>query len=65
MSTNCMFPYIKYQKNKSHLSWGQTHGEEFKTPIYELAQIRKELMLAKNHRLKSKISELDLDLFEI
>lgn len=65
MNTNCMFPYIKYQKNKSHLDWGQSHGEEFKTAINELAQIRKELMLAKNPRLKSKLTELALEQFEI
>ncbi len=65
MNTNCMFPYIQYQKNKSHLNWGESHGEEFKIAIKELAQIRKDLMLAKNPKLKSKLTELALEQYEI
>jgi isopenicillin-N N-acyltransferase-like protein len=34
------------------------HGEEYKKPIKELAQIRRELMLAKNPRLLKKLDEL-------
>lgn len=65
MTTNCMFPYIKYQKNKNNLFWGQSHGEEFKIPIKELALIRKELMLAKNPKLSLRLSELASEQFEI
>jgi isopenicillin-N N-acyltransferase-like protein len=60
MSTNCMFPYIQYQKSKSSKEWGLSHGEEFKTAIKELAEIRKGLMLAKNPALAKKLDELAL-----
>jgi len=51
------FPYIQYPKGKSHKEWGILHGEQFRDPIKELCQIRKELMLKKNPALR-----LDLDL---
>lgn len=60
MTTNCMFPYLQYEKNRTHRAWGQTHGEQFKIPIQELAAIRRELMLAKNPRLLKTLDELAL-----
>lgn len=58
MSTNCQFPYIKYQHGKSSKEWGLSHGEEYKVAIKELASIRKGLMLAKNPALSKKLDEL-------
>jgi isopenicillin-N N-acyltransferase-like protein len=60
-----MFPYIKYQNGKSSFEWGQSHGEEFKVAIKELADIRRQLMLAKNPALVKKLDELALAQFEI
>lgn len=60
MSTNCMFPYIQYPKGKLYKEWGLSHGEEFKTAIRELAEIRRSLMLAKNPALTKKLDELAL-----
>ncbi len=51
------FPLIKYE-GSSPLAWGQMHGETFRTGIRELAKIRRELMLAKNPLLASKLEEL-------
>jgi isopenicillin-N N-acyltransferase-like protein len=64
MSTNCQFPLIKYQPGKSNYDWGLAHGEAFKAPIKELAEIRKKLMLAKNPALKNKLDELALEQFQ-
>lgn len=63
MSTNCHFPLITYQAGKTNFEWGLTHGEAFKTPIQELAEIRRNLMLAKNPALKKKLDELALEQF--
>jgi isopenicillin-N N-acyltransferase-like protein len=60
-----MFPYLRYDKNKTHLEWGQSHGEEFKTAIKELASIRRDLMLAKNPKLLTKLDELALAQWKI
>ena len=57
MSTDQGFPIIKYSGN-SPLEWGRMHGEMFRDAIKELAQIRRELMLAKSPRLASKLEEL-------
>lgn len=65
MSTNCQFPYIKYQSGKSSKEWGLSHGEEYKTAIKELAEIRRGLMLAKNPALHRKLDELALEQFEL
>ncbi len=51
------FPLIKYTGG-SPLEWGRMHGEQFRSGIKELAQIRRELMLAKSPRLTSKLEEL-------
>lgn len=63
MNTNCNFPYIKYQKEKTPLEWGIYHGEEYKVAISELAKIRRELMLAKNPKLLKKLDQLALEQF--
>ncbi len=63
MNTNCMFPLIEYAKNSNHFEWGKSHGEEFRQAISELAQIRKELMLAKNPKLLKNLDELALKQF--
>lgn len=60
MSTNCQFPHIQYIKGKTPNEWGQSHGEEFRAPIKELAEIRRELMLAKNPSLKKELDQLAL-----
>jgi isopenicillin-N N-acyltransferase-like protein len=65
MSTNCQFPYIEYQKNKSSHSWGLAHGEEFKMAIKELAEIRRHLMLSKNPVLVRKLDELAKEQLEL
>lgn len=51
------FPVIKYS-GESPRAWGQMHGEQFRAGIKELAEIRRELMLAKNPRLRTKLQEL-------
>ncbi|MBK26295.1 MAG: hypothetical protein CME70_20010 [Halobacteriovorax sp.] len=56
--TDCNFPIIAYEKDKSPRQWGQYHGEAFKTAIKELYEIRIELMLAKNPALKNYITPL-------
>lgn len=58
MSTNCMFPLITYEKEKSPRQWGQMHGESYREAIKELFEIRKTLMLAKNPTLARKLDEL-------
>jgi len=58
-----MFPLIDYSEGQSHFDWGLNHGEEYKTAIYELAQIRKDLMLAKNPKLMKQLDELALQQF--
>lgn len=63
MSTNCMFPYIKYQIGKTNYDWGLSHGEEFRVAIGELTEIRRNLMLAKNPKLASKLDELAMEQF--
>lgn len=57
MSHDQGFPTITY-RGESALAWGRQHGEEFRDGIKELAKIRRELMLAKNPSLKSKLEEL-------
>ncbi len=62
---DCNFAYINYQKGKSHLEWGNSHGEEFKDAINELVEIRTNLMLEKNPLLRNKLDELAKQQFEI
>ncbi len=64
MSTDCQFPYIKYRADWSPLKNGQAHGESFRRAIGELFSIRRELMLAKNPRLKPKLSQLAKEQWE-
>ena len=64
MSTNCQFPLINYLAGKTSKDWGHANGEEFKTPIRELAEIRKALMLAKNPALKNYLDPMALEQFE-
>jgi isopenicillin-N N-acyltransferase-like protein len=63
MNTNCMFPLIKYENGNSNSAWGEYHGENFRGPIRELSQIRRELMLAKNPKLKNRLDELAIEQF--
>jgi isopenicillin-N N-acyltransferase-like protein len=65
MFTDTNFPLIDYEKGKSFLQWGQSHGEEFKTAIKELVEIRRELMLARNPNIKEHINALALEQFRI
>lgn len=65
MSTNLNFPIVRYHKGKSHYQWGLSHGEEFRSAILELVEIRKDLMLKKNPKLSSKLDELAMEQFEI
>lgn len=64
-NTNCHFPLIIYQGHLSAQKWGQIHGESYRDAISELAQIRKELMLAKNPKLKSKLEDLGQEQFNV
>lgn len=56
--TDCNFPHIIYKENQSFYEWGKLHGESFADEIRELANIRKNLMIAKNPSLKNSIEEL-------
>lgn len=61
---DCLFPHITYKDNDHHAN-GLYHGEEYRKPIKQLAQIRKDLMLQKNPSLKDKLDELaQLQYFE-
>jgi isopenicillin-N N-acyltransferase-like protein len=53
------FPHIKYSGSNPTVN-GNQHGEQFRSSIKELAQIRRELMLAKNPSLKQSLDELAL-----
>ena len=64
-STNCMFPLITYKKGETPYQWGLAHGKAFKKEIAELAVIRRKLMLNKNPKLESKLSELALLQYEV
>lgn len=64
MLTDQKFPLIKYSRNNTPKKWGQSHGEEFKTGIKELVEIRKELMLQKNPKLKQFLKPLALEQWE-
>ena len=57
-TTDCNFPHIQYELNKSPVIWGKAHGEEFRQEIKELSQIRRDLMIQKNPALKSHLDEL-------
>ena len=52
------FPRIKYKKDLTHYEWGLNHGKTFKEGIKELAEIRKNLMLARNPALEKRLDEL-------
>ena len=55
---DCNFPLIEYRKSDSPYQWGLSHGEEFKTSIKELIEIRKELMLQKNPGIEASLDKL-------
>lgn len=59
------FPLINYHPGKDFFDWGLMHGESFKDAINELFQIRKELMLQKNPKLKNELSQLALKQWEV
>lgn len=65
INTNCQFPIINYKEGATPKEWGNHHGEEFRTPIHELSQIRKSLMLSKNPKLLSKLDDLAQEQFMI
>ena len=52
------FPLIVYPRNKSPLERGRLHGEDYREGVRELAAIRRELMVAKNPRIKDAIGDL-------
>ncbi len=56
--SDCNFPHITYDESKRPISWGIGHGEEFRSQIHELAQIRRDLMLDKNPTLKKELDSL-------
>lgn len=58
---DCHFPLITYEANYSNRKKGLVHGESHRDAIRELAKIRKELMLAKNPRLKNALEPLALE----
>ncbi len=51
------FPIIDLTNEKKE-NWGFIHGESFKEAIKELSDIRRELMIQKNPKLKNHIEEL-------
>lgn len=54
------FPIIEYKNNLSPFENGKLHGQAFKEGIHELIQIRKDLMLAKNPKIKDSLDDLAL-----
>ena len=64
MNTNCMFPIIDYKSGDTNYNWGIQHGESYRGAIKELAQIRRELMLAKNPKLISQLEKLAFEQLE-
>ena len=59
------FPLIDYSATDTPLQWGKQHGEEFKSGIKELVEIRTELMLAKNPSVKPHLDDLALKQWNI
>ena len=59
------FPHIKYQEGLTPKQWGESHGEEFKEGIHELASIRRDLMIKKSPHLREEITRLAREQFEI
>lgn len=51
------FPHIVYEGDAPY-EWGKQHGETYREAIHELANIRKELMLARSPHLKDMIPEM-------
>ena len=49
--TDCDFPIIEYSSGNSAREWGLAHGEQFRTAIKELTEIRTGLMREKNPSL--------------
>lgn len=52
------FPLIIYEKGQRWIDWGRAHGEEFRQGIYEIAQIRRGLILDKNPALEPELEGL-------
>lgn len=63
--TDLGFPIIEYKLNQTPFERGVEHGKLFKDAITELAQIRKNLMLAKNPKLSNDITRLALEQLDI
>jgi isopenicillin-N N-acyltransferase-like protein len=59
------FPIITYPASLLSKQRGELHGETHRNGIKELAEIRRELMLAKNPKLSKNLKELALEQFEI
>ena len=53
---DCGFPILTYTGNQPR-QWGQTHGEQWRDAIHELAEIRKSLMQEKNPGLNEAVIE--------
>ncbi|MFZ9000663.1 MAG: C45 family autoproteolytic acyltransferase/hydrolase [Bacteriovoracaceae bacterium] len=59
------FPIIDFPSNMGPLQRGHKHGEEFKTAIQEIYEIRKELLLKRNPSLKDLLKPLAKEQYEL
>ena len=58
---DCQFPLISYRQGDTPFQWGEYHGKLFKDAIMQLAEIRRELMLAKNPALAKRLDQLAME----
>jgi isopenicillin-N N-acyltransferase like protein len=63
--TDCGFPILEYSNKLSYKENGHRHGEEFRTAISELVEIRRDLMLKKNPSIKSRLEHLGMEQFQV
>ena len=59
------FSLIEYPAKASYREWGEFHGEEFRKEVAELAQIRRELLLARIPGLGPRLKETAEEQWEL
>lgn len=64
-ATDQSFPIINYDQGKSYKEWGESHGEQFKDGIKELAEIRRGLILAMTPIRDDAFEQLALEQLEM
>ena len=62
--TDLNFPILDYKDPSEYRKNGLMHGEEFRREIKELLEIRKELLLLKNPRIRPHLKEMAKEQYE-